>query len=731
MLCLLLSFMATELYSQVNPRDYKRNGIEYFDNSKFFAAADALTVYRRYKPEDSDIWYPLAVSLYKTNDLDGSRILFEGLIRTGKKMPDEAFLYLGRIDHHESKYGSAAKHYKRYLRSIDAKHPLYKSIVDDIRRLGVASRMGPTSGALSAYSENLGSGINTIGEEFHPLLSPNYQDRMYFASIREGVSGGYRDDKGLINEVTGTLHADMFSGQVENGRWTSGDALSYLLNSASHDVALDFGMGGRVLLFWKGKDLYGGDILVDTFRSQAEARNLFAPEWSNSPLDSRAGDNDPHLFKDTLVLFISNREGGYGGFDIYSSVRRGGEWQVAKNLGPTVNSAYDERSPYLCNDGRTLFFSSNRVDASIGGFDVFMAQFDDRKVTWEIPQNVGRSINSAGDELNFRVSNNGLEAYFDSDVRTTSIGGKDIYAAYFKEKLREQEILSRPITFLQVLEKARTSEALTAGTESPSSQSPIYEKPLIPVSVELEPLPYSKDDKIITPGNLQKSSSVLDFLSKYPGSKVIITAHCDDTDAQRFRTYFGVKRAEKFSEYLVERGVSKDRIQLMSVGSSYPMANNSHNDQPSVQGQRFNRRLELHVVPGDDYVLSPTYNDPRVPDFIANDLFVVYRDLQDGVVFRVEVAELGQRYEKESWLLLPSPTIQSDVSKGKYRYSAGAYISYRSAREMADELLRKGFKNAKVVAYLNGLRLEDSEVVSFAEDFPELGRFYAAKSNEE
>lgn len=703
----------------------------YFENSKFFPAAEALTVYRRYKPEDSDIWYPLAVSLYKTNDLEESRVLFEGLIRTGKKMPDEAYLYLGRIDHHESNYSAAAKHYKRYLRSIDESNLLYKSIVDDIRRLGVASRMGPNSGALSAYSENLGSGINTIGEEFHPLLSPNYQDRMYFASIREGVSGGYRDENGLIDDVTGTLHADMFSGQVENGRWNSGDALSYLLNSSLHDVALDFGMGGRVLLFWKGKELYSGDILVDTFRSQAEARNLFAPEWKNSPLNSRAGDKDPHLFKDTIVLFVSNREGGYGGLDVYSTVRRNGIWQAPENLGPTINSAYDERSPYLCNDGRTLFYSSNRVDGSIGGFDVFMAQFDDREVTWGLPKNVGRSINSAGDELNFRVANNGLEAYFDSDVRTTSIGGKDIYAAYFKEKLREQEILSRPITFLQVLEKARTSEALIAGTENPEGSTPIYEKPLIPVAVDLEPLTYTKDDKIITPGNLQKSSSVLDFLSKYPGSKVIVTTHSDDTDAQRFRTYFGIKRAEQFAAYLVERGVAKDRIQLMSVGSSYPIANNSHNDQPSVQGQRFNRRIELLVVPGDDYLLSPSFNDPRVPDFIANDLYQVYRDLQDGVVFRVEVAELQQRYENESWLLLPSPTIQSDVLTGKYRYSAGAYISYSSARQMADELLRKGFTKAKVVAYLNGLRLEDSEVVSFAGDFPELERFHAAQSTEE
>ena len=721
----------TDLHAQANPRTYKRNGLEYFENGRFPEAAEALLVYRRYKPNDWKIWYPLAVSLYQRNDLEQARALFEGLIRAGKKMPDEAFLYLARIDHHEREYEAAARNYKQYLSEIDSKHPLYASIVEDIRRVGVASRMGPNSGAVSAYSENLGEAINSTGDDFHPLLSPNYPDRMYFSSIREGVSGGLRDDKGFINEMEGQLRADMYSARVEGGRWISGDALSYLLNSAAHDVALDFGLGGRVLIFWKGNDLYSGDILVDTFRTQAEARNLFAPVWEDSPLKAHLGDKDPHLFKDTLVLFASNRLDGYGGFDLYIASKRNGVWQAPKNLGPTINTAYDERSPFLCNDGRTLFFSSNRVDASMGGFDVFKTSFDDRKVEWKLPENAGSSINSAGDELNFRVANSGLEAYYDSDIRTTSFGGRDIYAAYFKEKLREQEMMSRPVSFLQVQEKAKNSQALLAQVDESTSETAFYEKERIPVTVELQPLQYGSDDNLITPGNLQKASAAIEFLEQYPGAKIMITTHSDDSDAERFRTYFGIKRAEQFAKYLEERGIAPDRIQLMSVGSSYPIADNTYNDQPSTQGQKLNRRLELHLVPGDDYVLNPTFNDPRVPDFIANDLYEVYRDLQRGVIFRIEVAELRQRYENEAWLRLPSPSIQSDPKSGLYRYTTGAYNSYRSARQMADELLRQGFSNAKVVAYLHGLRLDRSEVSAYAAEHSELARYLTAIDSEE
>ena len=715
------------LAQQGNIKTYKRNGLDFFEEGRYANAAEALTVYRRYRPDDDDIWYALAVSSYKLNDLDAARTLFEGIERSGVKAPDDIALYLGRLEHHEGNFAEAAAHYKRFLGQIDDDHDLYRSLVDDVRRAGYGDRLGANAGALPAYSENVGPGINTTGDEFHPLLSPNYQDRMYFASAREGSTGGYRNVKGFADPERGTVRADMYAARLEGGRWVGGDPLSYLLNTPDHDVPLDFAMGGQVLLFWKGKTLYSGELLVDTFRRQAEARNLFAPNWAASPMVPEHGDKDPYFFNDTTLIFSSQREGGYGGFDLYSSVRRAGEWLPAVNLGENINSGYDERCGFLAADGRALYFSSNRASSSVGGFDVFRAVFDDREVAWSAPQNLGLAVNSAGDELNFRLSGNGLEGYYDSTNKGKSLGGRDIFVAYLKERAQEQQSLSRPVTYIQVLAAARR-DALAAALDEdydPAGTIDGVDRSRIPVSIRLEPLPYGASDNVITPGNIQKARPVLQFLEQYPGARVVITAHSDDGDPERFRTYFGVKRAERFAAYLQERGVEPERIQVMSVGSYYPIAENAYNDQPSPQGQKFNRRLELHVVPTDAYVLSKDYNDPRVPDFIQTDLYESYRSLQEGVVFRVEVAELAQMYDDDAWLQLPAPTIQGDAAGEAYRYSVGTYASYRSARQMATELKRKGAERATVVAYLDGLRLTPTEVATFADEYPELELFAA------
>lgn len=719
------------LGAQGNLRVFKRNGLDYFAAQRYANAAEALVTYRNYKPKDRDVWYPLAVSHYQLNQLTEARTLFEGLVRAGKRVPDDAYLYLGRLEHHEGNFAEAARQYKRYLGTVDAGDPLYSAVVDDIRRVGYGASLGPTSGAVSAYAENLGAGLNGPGDEFHPLLSPNYQDRMYFATIREGVTGGFRDAKGFANATDGELRADMYSARVEGGRWGATEPLSYLLNTADNEVAQDFGMEGRVLVFWKGTSLYGGDLHVDTFRAEATARTLHAPLWTDAPLRPQRGDNDLHLFNDSTIVFASPREEGAGGFDLYVSTRVRGVWREPMSLGATVNTAYDERSPFLAADGRTLYFSSNRADRSVGGFDVFRVVFDARASTWGEPQNLGLAINTAGDELNFRLALSGLAGYYDSSVRAGGFGGRDLYAAYFKDRLAEQRQPDEPITFVSLLDRQRLGdrgEAVVAvGTDPDSLAAGAPPPPGIPVTVQTTPLLYGADDNVLTPGNLDRVRPVIRFLEEYPGSRVVITAHTDDSDPERFRAYFGIKRAERFAAYLAQRGIDKQRISLLSVGSLYPLAANRLEGAPSDQGRKLNRRLELHVVPGPEYALTETFQDAKVPDFLRTNAFERYREQQRGAWFRVELATLPQMYDEDAWMRVPVPSVQADGLGGTYRYAAGAFPTYRSASNMADELRDNGFPQARVTPYLNGIRLTEPEVVTFAPAYEELSAYHAGE----
>ena len=134
----------------------------------------------------------------------------------------------------------------------------------------------------------------------------------------------------------------------------------------------------------------------------------------------------PHLaFDGTAMYFSSNREGGFGGFDIYVSYLKGGEWQTPENLGPQVNSTANEITPFYSND--ILYFSSDQFEG-LGGFDIFSSSVNDGK--WSLPTNMGKGINSPGDDYY-------LTTFEENEFIFTSnrLGGRGKDDIYFGSKI--------------------------------------------------------------------------------------------------------------------------------------------------------------------------------------------------------------------------------------------------------------------------------------------------------
>ncbi len=119
------------------------------------------------------------------------------------------------------------------------------------------------------------------------------------------------------------------------------------------------------------------------------------------------------------VYFASNREGGYGGYDIYYTERIGEGWSTPKNMGSEVNSKRDEISPLVTEE--QLFFASNGK-AGYGGFDLFTYAWNT-----ELTYNLGKDINSASDEYALFTSDNGATGFFNSN-RAGKAGIDRIYA---------------------------------------------------------------------------------------------------------------------------------------------------------------------------------------------------------------------------------------------------------------------------------------------------------------
>jgi len=214
--------------------------------------------------------------------------------------------------------------------------------------------------------------------------------------------------------------------QQVDGKWSDPKRMSYVLNRGDEDVLLGFTTQADGIYFYRGEE-FGGEILL----SQG-VNTKSKPKTVALPSTISMVNNDMYFYNDEVVIYSSRDGHGYGGYDLYASVKKDGTWMAPVNLGPKINTPFDEVSPYLSDDGSEIYFSSDR-DESIGGYDVFYSQYLYEADVWSEPLNMGIPINSPGDDAYFQISFDGLTAMMSSD-RKNSFGGMDNYIVRFKER---------------------------------------------------------------------------------------------------------------------------------------------------------------------------------------------------------------------------------------------------------------------------------------------------------
>jgi Tol biopolymer transport system component len=195
-------------------------------------------------------------------------------------------------------------------------------------------------------------------------------------------------------------------------------------------LGVGFGCGSDTGMIDPGASRYPGFSAV-SYSSWSLPVNL------GPVINSASNDQGAFISKSGLVLyFVSTRPGGFGGQDIYVSRRSSTEdsWQSPENLGSTINTASNEASPTLSTDGHQLYFHSNRLGGA-GGTDLYVSRRRDKldELGWKLPENLGAPVNSSGNERNLTVfeedESGMILVFFDSD-RPGGPGGVDIYSSW-------------------------------------------------------------------------------------------------------------------------------------------------------------------------------------------------------------------------------------------------------------------------------------------------------------
>jgi hypothetical protein len=226
-------------------------------------------------------------------------------------------------------------------------------------------------------------------------------------------------------------------------------------------------LDGHTLLFYRyGKDGGFRHSSGELYTSEFDGHKWLTPVHLPKPINSKYWESSACFSPEgDVIFFTSNRKGTKGGTDIFTSYKKkDGSWSNPKNLGSDINTEFDETSPFLHPDGKTLYFCSNGHN-TMGGYDIFYTTFDDATEKWTAPVNIGYPINTTNDDVDFSISPNGRHLYF-SDHRLNSIGDKDIY--YVDVRKEEQDILIQKGS----IKDKKTGELILAEVEFKTDNGP-------------------------------------------------------------------------------------------------------------------------------------------------------------------------------------------------------------------------------------------------------------------
>ncbi len=489
----------------------------------------------------------------------------------------------------------------------------------------LASPVGP-------QPANLGIRINTDDPELFPSMAADTQFLFYTRRLNK------MDD-------------DLYSARADScGGWFKGLNMGYLPNTPDFEQAQFISSDGHYLFFTRCDNrsddgwAEGGCDLYMAYRVANDSPWTIAQPFGET-INTPAYEGMPSLSPDNRQLyFVSDREGGHGGYDIWISHFEEGAWQMPVNAGPAINSDGDETAPYINFDNETIYFTSNGWPG-MGGSDLFVSR-KTGDTTWSQAMNMGYPINTACDEKSACVTLDGKELYFCSD-RNGPAGNYDMYttpitsglyrpkpvsyvAGYVYDSLTKDRLnyaaificdaakgdtlyrlysnrgdasylitlhddhkylmhIARigylPIIDTIVFDKQYWKKPMQHNVAMlPTNYDeirPINDSSLIMIHYEVNHVELSASDKALI------RKAITPWLTQ-TGYVITVNAYTDNTGTPMINEELSQKRARLVAKYIISQGVAEHMIEARGWGEAKMIASNA-----TEEGQRMNRRVEI------------------------------------------------------------------------------------------------------------------------------------------
>lgn len=394
----------------------KREAKNYIKDRDFEAALEEYQLLLEEEPDNIEYNYWVGVCYLNTNIDKSSAVSYLEKVVGEDDSKANAIYLLGRAYHYAYRFDDAIKMYEKFKNTSGGTDFNKQNVDKQIEYCYNAKEI--MKFPLDVTFKNLGENINSLYPDYFPFV-PVDESFLVFNTRR---------DDGSVRMDNGQYMSNVYISQVEDGKYSRAVKLKGDVNKKEgNEEVIGLKPNGEKILFLFDNEKGYGDLYFADFKDQKVKNLEELPESINSKDYEIAAvmnaDGDE-------IYFASDREGGYGGVDIYLSRKLPiGKWGPPQNLGPTVNTEYDEDFPNISPDGKTLYFSS-KGHTSMGGYDIFKASWDNTKKRWHGIKNIGYPINTPEDNMNYRVSETGRYGYI-SALREGGFGDLDIYRVTF------------------------------------------------------------------------------------------------------------------------------------------------------------------------------------------------------------------------------------------------------------------------------------------------------------
>jgi len=630
---LLLMAALTFFVNAQTARDAYNQGMNSIKFKRYSEAIDKFKEAIRLNPNYKDAWYYLG----KTYDfLNRNKEAIETFRKLEKIAPDYNYsmYYDVAKAYIELENLRAARIYvKRYLDRAPKTAKATKIIhlaMNRLRYIDISAELRDEEANTSEPTPI--SSLNSASGDYMPQVNPT-GNRLYFTSVRKG-GFDFRDENSGPND----WGEDIYYASLVDGNWSEPQLLPNPINSNANDFGSAFTGDGQSMVFVRcdasdglgSCDLYTTELTGDKWSKPVNMGNVVnSKEWESQPTINSDGNK---------IIFTSTRSGGYGGSDLYMIEKNHlGLWGIPQNMGSTINTPFSENSPFLAADGKTLYYSSSG-HPGMGGADIFYTVYEEGK--WSTPRNLGRPINSKGNDTNFSISAAGQGYYASSRLDPKNF---DIFKVELPDELKPKPTIivqgvvsnsetEEPLGALLLVEDLNSGELIASNKSNtltgeylvvlPSGRdysvsvsaegfffySQSFELPKdtayaeITNNITLEPI--KKGTKVVLnniffetgkaelkPISYVELSKAVDLLQKNPGMKIEVGGHTDSQGAESTNLSLSQKRAQAVVDYMVLAGLEQQRLIAKGYGESQPIADNT-----TAEGRAKNRRTEFTIV---------------------------------------------------------------------------------------------------------------------------------------